>query len=215
MTQPPFPRRGVLAPLALVLVLGLGALAVAEVTLSSREPLLLRVGERELSVRIEPERIVGERIELRRLEQGLVGTVDGQPVDLRWTEEGAITGHVGGQAVRLVSRNRIPEPGLRVEGRFGGEPTELILAPLSITGTVGRCTYSLPMAGNRYSGFRTCELTRGPPVPVMLRLPEELVPLGIEEEGALLALLLSAEAIPPTSPPEETPGQGGAGTPSP
>ena len=46
-------------------------------------------------------------------------------------------------------------------------------------------------------------------------IPENIVPLGTTEEGALLALLLSAEALPPAPSPGGTPGGGGAGTPSP
>jgi hypothetical protein len=215
VTQRPFPRRGVLAPLAVVLMLGIGSPAAAEVTVSGREPLLFQVGERRVEVRVGPKLISGEGLHLRRGPEGLRGTLDGQPVRLAWTEEGVVTGQVAGERVRLVVRQRIPEPGLRVEGWFGVEPAELVLAPVSISGTLGGCDYRLPLAGNRYSGWRTCELTRGPPVPVVLRLPENLVPLGLTEEGALLALLLSAEALPPASSPEETPGVGGAGTPSP
>jgi hypothetical protein len=66
----------------------------------------------------------------------------------------------------------------------------------------------------RAPGF-TCDATRGPPVPVTLRIPDNIVPLGLAEEGALLALLLSDEALPPASSTGETPGVGGSGTPSP
>jgi hypothetical protein len=96
---------------------------------------------------------------------------------------------------------------------------------MAIKGSVGGCSYSLPLAGIGYSGWRTCgEATRGPPVAVMLRLPDELVQgipegeqplLSIAEEGALLALLLSEEALSPASPTAGTPGRTEQGTPSP
>ena len=215
MTQPAFPRRGVLAPLALVLLLGIGPLVAAEVTVSVRKPLLLQVGERSLEVRVGPEHISGGGLELRRTGKGLSGTLRGHPVELEWNEDGAITGRVADASVKLVALPRPSQPGLYMEGWFGGDTAELTLTPMGISGAVGGCGYSMPMAGNRYSGWRTCDATRGPPVPVMLRIPEDLVPLGIAEEGALLALLLSDEALPPVSPPEETPGQGGPGAPSP
>lgn len=215
MTQPAFPRRGVLAPLAVVLVLGIGVLAAAQVTVSAREPLLLQVGERSLEIRVEPESISGADLQLRRVGNGLSGTLKGQPVELKWSEDGDITGRAAGESVALTAVARTPQPGLRVQGWFGGDTAELTLTPTGISGSVGGCDYSLPMAGNRYSGWRTCDVTRGPPSPVTLRIPEDLVPLGATEEGALLALLLSAEALSPAPSTGETPGVGGTGTPSP
>jgi hypothetical protein len=215
VTQPPFPRRGVLAPLAVVLVLGMGPLAAAEVTVSVREPLLLQVGERQLELRIEPESVFGPDLQLRRVENGLSGTLKGEPVELRWDETGDITGRAVGQSVDLTAVPLTPQPGLRMQGWFGGDTAELTLTPTAITGSVGGCGYSLSLAANRYSGWRTCDATRGPPVAVTLRIPENIVPLGAAEEGALLALLLSAETLPPASSPGGTPGGGGAGTPSP
>ncbi|QRK11063.1 hypothetical protein JQX13_13910 [Archangium violaceum] len=215
MTQPAFPRRGVLAPLAVVLVLGIGVPAAAEVTVSVREPLLLQVGERSLEIRVEPESISGAGLQLRRVENGLSGTLRGQPVELKWSEDGDITGRAAGESVDLTAVALTPRPGLRVLGWFGGDTAELTLTPTGILGSVGGCSYRLPMAGNRYSGWRTCDVTRGPPTPVTLRIPEELMQLGAAEEGALLALLLSDEALSPAPPTGETPGMGGAGTPSP
>lgn len=215
MTQPPFPRRRVLAPLAVVLVLGMGPLAAAEVTVSVREPLLLQVGERRLELRIEPESIFGPELQLSREDQGLSGSLNGQPVELKWDEAGNITGRAAGQSVELTAAPLTPQPGLRMRGWFGGDTAELTLTPTAISGSVGGCGYSLSLAANRYSGWRTCDTTRGPPVPVMLRIPENIVPLGLAEEGALLTLLLSAEALPPASSPGGAPGVGGAGTPSP
>lgn len=214
MTQPAFPRRGILA-LAVVVVVGLGPPAAAEVTVSVRESLLLQVGERRLQVRIGPESISGGDLELRRVPEGLRGTFKGQPVDLTWNEDGDITGRAAGASVELTALARAPQPGLYLRGWFGANPAELTLTPMGISGSVGGCGYSLPMAGNRYSGWRTCGVTRGPPVPVTLRIPEDAVPLGLAEEGALLALLLSDEALPPASSAGETPGVGGSGTPSP
>jgi hypothetical protein len=198
-----------------VLVLGIGVLAAAEVTVSERELLLLQVGERRLEVRIGPQRITGEGLQLRRSQRGLSGTLKGQPVELRWDEAGLLTGRAAGNAVKLQVSARSAQPGLRMEGWFGEDTAELTLTPTGITGSVGGCGYSLSLAGNRYSGWRTCDVTRGPPVSVTLRIPETAVPLGHAEEGALLALLLSDEALSPASPAAETPGVGGAGTPSP
>jgi hypothetical protein len=214
VTQPPFSRRGVLAPLAVVLVLGMGPLAAAEVTVSVREPLLLQVGERQLELRIESDSISGADIQLRRVDGGLRGTLQGQPVELRWDDTGDITGRAAGQSVDLTAVPLTPQSGLRMRGWFGGDTAELTLTPTAISGSVGGCGYSLSLAANRYSGWRTCDATRGPPVPVTLRIPENIVPLGAAEEGALLALLLSAEALPPVSSPGSAPGVGGAGTPS-
>ncbi|HYO56365.1 hypothetical protein [Archangium sp.] len=215
VTQPALPMRGVLAPLAAVLVLGLGSLAAAEVTVSAREALLLQVGERRLQLRIGPESISGGGLQLRRVQNGLRGTLKGQPVELKWNEDGDITGRAAGASVELTTVPRAPQPGLELRGWFGADTAELTLSPMGISGSVGGCSYSLPMAGNRYSGWRTCDVTRGPPVPVTLRIPENIVPLGLAEEGALLALLLSDEALPPASSAGERPGVGGSGTPSP
>ncbi len=209
------PGRGVLALLAVVLVLGMGALVAAEVTVSERELILLQVGERSLQVRIEPERISGGGLQLRRTRQGLSGTLKGQPVELRWDEGGHLTGRAVGNDVKFEVTPLSPQPGLRMEGWFGEDTAELTLTPTAITGSVGGCGYSLSLAGNRYSGWRTCDVTRGPPLPATLRIPENVMLLGPAEEGALLALLLSDEALSPASPAAETPGVGGAGTPSP
>ena len=215
MTQPAFPRRGLLALLAVVVLLGLGPPAAAQVTVSVREPLLLQVGERRLQLRVGSESISGGGFELRRVPEGLRGTFQGQPVDLTWNGDGDITGRAAGASVELTALSRAPQPGLSLRGWFGADTAELTLTPTGISGSVGGCSYSLPMAGNRYSGWRTCDATRGPPVPVTLRIPEDAVPLGAAEEGALLALLLSAEALSPAPSTGETPGGGGAGTPSP
>ncbi|WP_375769373.1 hypothetical protein NR798_00405 [Archangium gephyra] len=215
MTKPAFPRRGVLAALAVVLMLGLGPPAAAQVTVSVRESLLLQVGERRLQLRVGAESISGGGLHLRRVKEGLRGTLHGRPVDLKWNGDGAITGRAAGASVELTALSRAPQPGLSLHGWFGADPAELTLTPTGISGSVGGCAYSLPMAGNHYSGWRTCDVTRGPPVPVTLRIPEDAVPLGAAEEGALLALLLSDEALPPASSAGETPGVGGSGTPSP
>ncbi len=215
MTQPAFPRRGLLALLAVVVLLGLGPPAAAQVTVSVREPLLLQVGERRLQIRVGSQSISGSGLELRRVPEGLRGTFKGQPVDLKWNGDGDITGRAAGASVELTAVSRAPQPGLTLRGWFGADTAELTLTPTAISGSVGGCSYSLPMAGTHYSGWRTCDVTRGPPVPVTLRIPEDAVPLGLAEEGALLALLLSDEALPPAPSPGETPGVGGSGTPSP
>jgi hypothetical protein len=214
VTQPAFRRCGVLT-LAVVVVLGLGPPAAAQVTVSVREPLLFQVGERRLQLRVESDSISGSGLELRRVPEGLRGTFKGQPVDLKLNERGDITGRAAGESVELTALARAPQPGLYLRGWFGADTAELTLTPTGISGSVGGCSYFLPMAGNRYSGWRTCDVTRGPPVPVTLRIPEDAVPLGPAEEGALLALLLSDEALPPASSAGETPGVGGSGTPSP
>jgi hypothetical protein len=198
-----------------MMVWGFGPPTAAQVTVSVREPLLLQVGERRLQLRIGSESISGSGLRLRRVPEGLRGTFKGQPVDLKWNRNGDITGRAAGSSVELTTRARTPQPGLHLRGWFGADTAELTLTPTGISGSVGGCSYSLPMAGNRYSGWRTCDITRGPPVPVTLRIPENAVPLGAAEEGALLALLLSDEALPPASPAGETPGVGGSGTPSP
>jgi len=223
--RPEGSRRGVLGRLALVLMLGMGATAAAEVTVSEKAPLLLRVGEREMRIRILPQSISGGGLQLRRTPLTLSGTLHGQPVELAWNEDGEITGRVAGEPVKLQALSLATQSGMSVAGWFGEDPAELALTPMVITGSVGGCGYSLPLAGVGYSGWRTCgEATRGPPVPVMLRLPEELVQgipegeqplLSVAEEGALLALLLSEEALSPASPAAETPGRTEQGTPSP
>ncbi len=215
MTQPPFPRRGLLAPLAVVLMLGLGPPAAAQVTTSVREPLLLQVGERRFQLQVGARSISGDGLELRRVQGGLRGTLRGQPVELKWSEDGAITGRAAGASVQLDATSRAPQPGLVMRGWFGADPAELTLTPTVIAGSVGGCDYSLPLAGNRYTGWRTCDVTRGPPTPVTLRIPDDIVPLGLAEEGALLVLLLSDETLPAARSPGETPGVGGSGTPSP
>lgn len=199
----------------MVLALGLGAGAAAEVSVSERQSLLLQAGEHRLQVHVGSERISGGGLQLRRSPQRLRGTLDGRPVDLRWDEAGNITGQVADATVKLTATPLSPQAGLSVDGWFGGDTAGLRLTPTGISGAVGTCNYSLPLAGSGYAGWRTCDATRGPPVPVTLRLPEAMVPLASAEEGALLALVLSAEALPPTPSAAGTPGQGGSGTPSP
>jgi len=206
-------------------MLGMGAPAAAEVTVSEKAPLLLRVGERELRIRILPQSISGGGLQLRRTPLTLSGTLHGQPVEFAWNENGEITGRVAGEPVKLVALSLATQSGMSVTGWFGEDPAELSLTPMAIKGSMGGCSYSLPLAGIGYSGWRTCgEATRGPPVAVTLRLPEELVQgipegeqplLSIAEEGALLALLLSEEALSPASPAAGTPGRTEQGTPSP
>ncbi|PTL77065.1 hypothetical protein [Vitiosangium sp. GDMCC 1.1324] len=214
MTQPAFPLRGVLAPLAVVLVLGIVPLAAAEVSVSPGESLLLQVGERSLEVQVGSEFISGSDIYLFRTDDGLSGLLHGQPVKLTWNRQGNISGQVVGRSVTL-SATRLTQPGLTVRGWFGADTAELALTPTAISGSVEDCGYSLSMAAGQYSGWRTCAPNRGPPVRVTLRIPESFVSLGTTQEGALLTLLLSDEGLPPASPPAETPGVGGAGTPSP
>jgi hypothetical protein len=203
VTRPEGSRRGVLGRLALVLMLGMGASAAAEVTLSDRAPLLLRVGERELRVRILPQGLSGGGLQLRRTPQGLTGTLHGQPVELAWNEAGEISGRVAGESVKLLALSLATQSGMSVAGWYGEDPAELSLTPMAITGSVGGCSYSLPRAGTGYSGWRTCDATRGPPVAVALRLPEELTRGVPEGEQPLLTIA------------EETPGRTEPGTPSP
>ncbi len=136
-------------------------------------------------------------------------------MDLEWNEAGDITGRAAGASVELTVIDRASQPGLSLRGWFGASPAGLTLRPTAISGNVGGCGYSLSLAGNRYSGWRTCDTSRGPPVPVTLWIPEDGVPLGPVEEGALLSLLLSDEALPPAPSAGETPGLGGSGSPSP
>ncbi len=215
LTQSASPRRGVLTSLVLVLALGIGSPTAAQVTVSGKASLLLEVGERRLQVRVDSKRISGSGLELRRTRNGLRGSLRGLPVELRWDEEGNITGRAAGASVELVAVPLTPQPGVTLRGWFGADTAELSLTPTGIVGSMGACGYSLPMAGDQYSGWRTCDETRGPPVPVTLRIPRNVVPLAPFEEGALLALLLSDEALPPASSAGGSPGVGGAGAPSP
>jgi hypothetical protein len=197
------------------LTVGLASLALAQFTVSPKDVLQLRAGERTLSLRVALNATSGEGFELRRTREGWSGSLAGQPVVLELADEGVIAGAWGRESVRLVASPRASQPGLSVEGVLSGAPVELRLAPTGLSGEVGGCNYSLTLAGNTYVGWRTCEPTRGPPVAVELRLPETLLSLSTEEQAALLSLLLSAEAFSPASLPGERSGQGGAGTPSP
>ncbi len=211
-----FPRRSGLPPLLVALtVLGLAPLALAQFTVSPKDTLQLRAGERTLSLRVAPDGTSGEGFELRRTREGLRGRLAGQTVELELADEGVIAGTWGRETVRLVASPRASEPGMSVEGVLSGAPVELVLGPMGISGEVGGCSYSLPLSGGGYTGWRTCEPTRGPPVAVELRLPQTLLALSTEEQAALLSLLLSAEALSPASRPGGTPGQGGADAPSP
>ena len=113
--------------------------------------------------------------------------------------EGPVLGRVGDAPVRLSVDARTAEPGVLAEGIFAGLAASLTVSPLGISGHVGRCDYSLPQAGSRYEGWRTCGETRAErrPERVTLTLPEEALSLGDTEEAALLALLLSDVTVPP------------------
>lgn len=191
--------RRALVPSAVLLALGLAVGAGAQVTVSPEaSSLQLRVEERGVELTLSREALQGPGISLRRDRSALVGQLHGRPVDIGWSE-GPVLGRVGDAPVRLSVDSRTAEPGVLAEGIFAGLAASLTVSPLGISGHVGRCDYSLPQAGSRYEGWRTCGETRAErrPERVTLTLPEEALSLGDTEGAALLALLLSDVTIPP------------------
>ncbi|NOJ82945.1 hypothetical protein HNV28_32295 [Myxococcus xanthus] len=161
-------------------------------------PLRLEAGSQSVALSLDEGGVVrGPGVELRQRGAALVGQVRGSDVDVGWAS-GNLLGRVGEGTVNLRVLERTPEPGLRLEGDFASQPSNLVIAPFAIAGAMGGCSYTLSVTGEGYSGWRTCQPgTTLQPGPVSLSLPEEVLRLGQGEKAALLALMLSETMLPP------------------
>lgn|GEM_PF-2485282 len=206
MSRPESGPRGALGTLSAVLLsLGLATPASAQLAVSERGgPIRLQVGDQSLTVSLSRDTVRGGGFALRRTPTSLKGQLRGGDVDLRW-RTGPIVGRVGVEDSRLELSRMSSEPGLRVDGELANWPTSLVLSPLGISGDVGGCSYSMTVAGGRYTGWRTCQPDAdGEPTSVSLSLPETIHVLGDTEQAALLSLLLSAQGLPPAPAREAT-----------
>lgn len=173
--------------------------AAAQLSVRATPVLRLQVGEQALEVRVEEQALLGEPLLLWRQPASLRGRLHALSVDVGWSR-GLLTGRVGSQPVRLRVERLTAGAGLQLEGTFAGRSGQLVLQPTGLRGEVGGCGYVLTLAGNHYAGWRTCDFNRGTPVPTTLELPQAFASLAPAEQAALLALVLSAEALPPPAP---------------
>ena len=189
-------RRGVVGIVGAVW-LAFAPAAQAQVSVAGRGgPLLLDAGAQSMALSLDGGALRGPGVELRRQGAAWVGQVWGRAVDVGW-EGGRLLGRVGDAPVSLEVLKRTPEPGLRLEGNFAGQPSSLIVAPFGIEGAVGGCDYTLSVTGGRYSGWRTCQPgTHLQPGAVSLSLPEDVLALEPGGLAALLSLVLSVEVQP-------------------
>ncbi|WP_426756883.1 hypothetical protein [Myxococcus sp. Y35] len=178
--------------------LSLAPVAEAQVAVSGRGgPIRFEAGEQAVELSLDGGTVRGPGVELRQRGAAWVGQVRGRTVDVGWERGGSLLGRVGDGAVSLQVLERTPEPGLKLQGNFDGQPSDLIVAPFAIAGAMGGCDYTLSVTAGRYSGWRTCQRgTTLQPGPVALSLPEEVLALDTGEKAALLALLLSEEMVP-------------------
>lgn len=199
MHNPQPPRRWALGlPGLLSLLLALPA--AAQLSVSQVPALRLQAGERTLEVELAEEAFRGQGLLLSRQPQSLRGRLQALSVDIGWSR-GLLTGRVGEQPVRARVERLTSGAGLQLTGTFAGRGGSLVLQPTGLRGEVGGCGYVLTLAGSRYEGWRTCEFNRGNPVPTTLELPQAFASLAPAEQAVLLALVLSAEALPPPASP--------------
>ncbi|WP_194869578.1 hypothetical protein [Myxococcus sp. AB025B] len=207
--SPSGPRRALGRFGAVLLSLGVAAPASAQLATSQRSgPLRLQVGDQSLAISLGKERLSGGGFDLRRTGVSFRGQLRGGDVELGW-RRGPIVGRVGVEDTRLELSRFSSEQGMRVDGELSNWPTSLVFSPVGISGDVGGCSYSLTVAGGRYTGWRTCQPDlEGEPTAVTLSLPETVLALDTAEQAALLSLLLSAKGLPP-APPRQAPANTG------
>jgi hypothetical protein len=149
------------------------------------DALLLTVGDRITTARVDRAGIVGRNISLHLAGTRLRGQVGGQQVQLD-LGGARITGTIGSSEVSLqITRS---DGVLKVVGRFGARAISEELSPGGVTAEIGPCRYALKFQHDEYAGQVGCG---GQPVAVHLRVPAALVARGDVEFAGLFTALLA------------------------
>jgi hypothetical protein len=128
----------------------------------------------------------GPDVNIGRVASGYRGQSLGVPVDLQWSAD-RVRGIVGSGPVDLAWGDT--DQGLRIEGLYSGQITDVIVGEAAIRGTLGDCTYDMVREGASYRGFQQCNtiMQRN----AELDLPADLAKREPGERVTLLALVLS------------------------
>lgn len=149
------------------------------------DSLLLVVGDRITTARIDRTGIFSRNVSLRLSGTHLRGQVGGQRAQLELAN-GRINGTIASSEVSLqVSR---VDGNLKISGRFGARSISQDLSPGAIIAEIGPCRYALKYQHSEYSGQVSCG---GQPEAVHLRVPAALVARGDTEFAALFTSLLA------------------------
>jgi hypothetical protein len=149
------------------------------------DSLLLVIGDRITSARIDRGGLTSRGATLRLVGTHVRGQVGGQRVQLEM-RAAHINGEIGASEVSLeVGRL---DGALKVTGRFGACAVSEELTPGAVTADIGPCRYVLKFQHMEYTGQVNCG---GQPEPVHLRVPASLVARSDVELAALFTALLS------------------------
>lgn len=136
------------------------------------------------TVNVTPTELSGPNYQVSRYPDALRGQVDGQAIDLEWTQQG-VQGTYGSQPINL--KLEPTQDGTRVSGMWGGRIGNLVVGAKSVDGRIGRCSYTLGRTGEQLSGQSTCG---GAPSNTSITLPSGLATPLDGQSAAVLALLL-------------------------
>jgi len=161
--------------------------SVADRVLAARpgDSLLLVVGDRITTARVDRTGISSRSVSLRLTGARLRGQVEGQRVQLELAN-GRINGTIAATEVSLLVVR--VDGALRITGRFGARAISQDLSPRAIAAEIGPCRYVLNFLHSEYSGQVSCG---GQPEAVHLRVPAALVARGDMEFAALFTSLLA------------------------
>jgi hypothetical protein len=149
------------------------------------DSLLLVIGDRITTARIDRAGISGRGLTLRLSGDRLRGRIGGESVDLEARGE-HVRGRIGTREVNLAVGRA--GAALKVTGRFGARAVLEDLTPAAVNAEVGPCRYVLTFQRTEYAGHVGCG---GQPEVVRLRVPAALVARGDVELAAFFTALLS------------------------
>ena len=149
------------------------------------DSLLLVVGDRITTARIDRGRIASRNVTLRLTGARLRGQVGGQRAQLE-LGNGRVSGTIASSEVSLqvVRQDGV----LKITGRFGARAISQDVSPGAVNAEVGPCRYALKFRQNEYAGQVSCG---GQPEQVQLRVPATLVGRSDVEFAALFTALLA------------------------
>jgi hypothetical protein len=137
------------------------------------------------TVKVKGDSLTGPDVQASWSGTELRGSAFDRPLDLKVSGD-RIEGLIGGKQVNLRV-GRSPE-GLRLQGTYGGQLSDLTVGPRKIDGHLGRCGYTLQPQASVYRGTRRCGLTIDPGVSV--QIPAQLAQASPMRLAAELAVLL-------------------------
>src|SRR5499427_2070372 len=145
---------------------------------------LLQQPGASLTAKVDAKGISGPAVQLGRSSGQLRGRIGRQAADLEFTAD-RVTGLVGRAPVNLrVTRT---DDGIHLRGLYAGRLSNLRIGPSGLSGSLGRCGFTLSAEGNRYEGERSCG---GLPVPVVVQIPARLAQRPMGEFAASIVALL-------------------------